>query len=69
MTRPAAALLRTSPHAHARPNVETLLLMPHRDDWNTDLRELGPHQVFDDLAVQLRNEDAARFAGGSTPKT
>ena len=49
-------------------NVETLLLMPHRDDWNTDLRELGPHQVFDDLAVQLRNEDAARFAGGSTPK-
>jgi hypothetical protein len=43
--------------------------MPHRDDWNTDLRELGPHQVFADLPVQLTNEDLPRLAGGSTSKT
>src|SRR6185437_3214920 len=32
-------------------DVESLLLMPHRDDWNTDLRTLGPRELLADLAV------------------
>jgi hypothetical protein len=50
-------------------DVESLLLMPHRDDWNTDLRTLGPRELLADLAVGLTDEDAARFAGGNTSKT
>ena len=59
------AATRLARRAHAA-DVEPLLLMPHRDDWNTNLRTLAPRELLADLAVRLTHEDAARFAGGNT---
>jgi hypothetical protein len=49
--------------------IQIHLLVPHGDDWNTDLRKLGPHQVLADLVVRLTREDAMRLVGGKTTRT
>ena len=45
-----------------RTNMEARLLVPRADDWNTELRELGPRRVLAHVAAQLTAEDAVRFA-------
>ena len=41
--------------------IETLVLAPALDDWNDDLRQLGPVAVATAVRVQLAPEDVGRF--------
>jgi hypothetical protein len=50
-------------------DIETHLLAPRGDDWNTDLCTLGPLRVLAELAVQMTPGDPSRFAGGSPSNT
>ena len=63
--RAAARLMRRARETE----IESHLLVPRGDDWNTDLRTLGPSQVLPDLAVQMTPGDATHFAGGSPSRT
>jgi hypothetical protein len=41
--------------------IETRLLLPRADDWNTDVRTFVSRMILDDLAAQLVAADAERF--------
>jgi hypothetical protein len=52
--------------------IETHLLLPRTDDWNTDVRTFASRMILDVLAAQLADADAARFlrptAGPAPPE-
>jgi hypothetical protein len=60
---PAGLRAATRLKARARQaEIETHLLVPRRDDWNTDTRSLGSLHVLAHVTDQLAAQDAERFA-------
>jgi hypothetical protein len=52
-----------------RHGIATLVLMPHADDFNTDLCSLGRAAIAASLQGQLAAEDAARFLSIEQPRS
>jgi hypothetical protein len=62
---PAGEWAATSLTERARTaDVEPLLLIPTLDDWNSDLRKLGPSCALSNLAAQVASEDAPLLVTG-----
>jgi hypothetical protein len=54
-----AASLLTARACNAE--IDAHLLLPRRDDWNTDLNALGSVRVLTHVAAQLAHQDVERF--------